>query len=31
MRIAGYIADESCVLRDIEVEEKEKMVGTHSE
>lgn len=31
MRIAGYIADESCVLRDIEVEEKEEMVGTHSE
>ncbi|KAL3538434.1 hypothetical protein ACH5RR_001800 [Cinchona calisaya] len=31
MRVAGYIADESCVLRDVEEEEKEEMVGIHSE
>ncbi|XP_042514880.1 pentatricopeptide repeat-containing protein At1g14470 [Macadamia integrifolia] len=31
MRAAGYVADKSCVLRDIEEEEKEEMVGTHSE
>ncbi|XP_057493113.1 pentatricopeptide repeat-containing protein At1g14470-like [Actinidia eriantha] len=31
MRNAGYIADKSCVLRDVEEEEKEEMVGTHSE
>ncbi|CAH9072022.1 unnamed protein product [Cuscuta epithymum] len=31
MRVAGYIADKSCVLRDIEEEEKEEMVGSHSE
>lgn len=30
-RAAGYIADKSCVLRDVEEEEKEEMVGTHSE
>ncbi|KAK6284690.1 hypothetical protein POUND7_003642 [Theobroma cacao] len=27
----GYIANKSCVLRDVEDEEKEEMVGTHSE
>ncbi|OVA18008.1 Pentatricopeptide repeat [Macleaya cordata] len=27
----GYVADKSCVLRDVEEEEKEEMVGTHSE
>ncbi|CAL5380127.1 unnamed protein product [Camellia sinensis] len=31
MRAFGYIADKSCVLRDVEEEEKEEMVGTHSE
>ncbi|KAL5993193.1 hypothetical protein ACLOJK_014116 [Asimina triloba] len=31
MRELGYIADKSCVLRDVEDEEKEEMVGTHSE
>lgn len=31
MRVAGYIADKSCVLRDVEEEEKEEMVGIHSE
>ncbi|XP_058188494.1 pentatricopeptide repeat-containing protein At1g14470 [Rhododendron vialii] len=31
MRAAGYKADKSCVLRDVEEEEKEEMVGTHSE
>ncbi|KAF3447013.1 hypothetical protein FNV43_RR12193 [Rhamnella rubrinervis] len=31
MRDAGYAADKSCVLRDVEEEEKEEMVGTHSE
>lgn len=27
----GYIADKSCVLRDVEEEEKEEMIGAHSE
>ncbi|KDP32439.1 hypothetical protein JCGZ_13364 [Jatropha curcas] len=31
MRRHGYTADRSCVLRDVEEEEKEHMVGTHSE
>ncbi|KAF9609815.1 hypothetical protein IFM89_018669 [Coptis chinensis] len=31
MRILGYLADKSFVLRDVEEEEKEEMVGTHSE
>ncbi|XP_031254475.1 pentatricopeptide repeat-containing protein At1g14470-like [Pistacia vera] len=31
MRKLGYEADKSCVLRDVEDEEKEEMVGTHSE
>ncbi|GAB4848571.1 hypothetical protein Ancab_003277 [Ancistrocladus abbreviatus] len=31
MRAAGYVADKSCVLTDIEEEEKEEMVGIHSE
>ncbi|KAM7474467.1 hypothetical protein LguiB_021710 [Lonicera macranthoides] len=31
MTMGGYMADNSCVLRDIEEEEKEEMVGTHSE
>ncbi|XP_071936030.1 pentatricopeptide repeat-containing protein At1g14470-like [Coffea arabica] len=31
MMVAGYMADKSCVLRDVEEEEKEEMVGTHSE
>jgi pentatricopeptide repeat protein len=31
MRRDGYTADKSCVLRDVEDEEKEEMVGTHSE
>lgn len=31
MRKAGYVADKSCVLRDVEEEEKEEMVGVHSE
>ncbi|KAA8545385.1 hypothetical protein F0562_020169 [Nyssa sinensis] len=31
MRVSGYTADKSCVLRDVEEEEKEEMVGTHSE
>ncbi|MCL7040335.1 hypothetical protein MKW94_006111 [Papaver nudicaule] len=31
MRGMGYVADKSCVLRDVEEEEKEEMVGTHSE
>ncbi|GAB2302454.1 hypothetical protein Dimus_036464 [Dionaea muscipula] len=31
MRRAGYVADKSCALTDVEDEEKEEMVGTHSE
>ncbi|KAI3755026.1 hypothetical protein L1987_54819 [Smallanthus sonchifolius] len=31
MRVVGYIADKESVLRDVEEEEKEEMVGTHSE
>ncbi|KAK4739511.1 hypothetical protein R3W88_003208 [Solanum pinnatisectum] len=31
MRLAGYMADRSCVLKDVEEEEMEEMVGTHSE
>lgn len=31
MREAGYVADKSCVLKDVEEEEKEEIVGTHSE
>ncbi|GAV77355.1 PPR domain-containing protein/PPR_2 domain-containing protein/PPR_3 domain-containing protein/DYW_deaminase domain-containing protein [Cephalotus follicularis] len=31
LRRLGYTADKSCVLRDVEEEEKEEMVGTHSE
>ncbi|KAL8554983.1 hypothetical protein ACS0TY_002969 [Phlomoides rotata] len=31
MQGAGYVADKSNVLRDVEDEEKEEMVGTHSE
>uniref|UniRef100_A0A166I0C2 DYW domain-containing protein n=1 Tax=Daucus carota subsp. sativus TaxID=79200 RepID=A0A166I0C2_DAUCS len=31
MRSAGYVADDNCVLRDLEVEEKEEIVGSHSE
>lgn len=31
MRKLGYEADKSCVLRDVEEEEKEEMVGVHSE
>ncbi|XP_028805036.1 pentatricopeptide repeat-containing protein At1g14470-like [Neltuma alba] len=31
MRNAGYVADKSCVLRDVEEEEREEMVGVHSE
>ncbi|KVI01749.1 pentatricopeptide repeat-containing protein At1g14470 [Cynara cardunculus var. scolymus] len=31
MRKAGYTADKDSVLRDVEEEEKEEMVGTHSE
>nr|XP_016470616.1 PREDICTED: pentatricopeptide repeat-containing protein At1g14470-like [Nicotiana tabacum] len=31
MRLAGYMADKSCVLKDVEEEEMEEMVGTHSE
>ena len=31
MREAGYVADKNSVLRDIEDEEKEEIVGTHSE
>nr|XP_010908160.2 pentatricopeptide repeat-containing protein At1g14470 [Elaeis guineensis] len=31
MRASGYIADKSCALRDVEEEEKEEIVGTHSE
>ncbi|XP_059313448.1 pentatricopeptide repeat-containing protein At1g14470 isoform X2 [Lycium ferocissimum] len=31
MRQAGYMADKSCVLKDVEEEEMEEMVGTHSE
>ncbi|KAH7685147.1 TPR-like protein [Dioscorea alata] len=31
MRTMGYIADRSCVLRDVEDEEKEEMVRAHSE
>ncbi|KAK1370547.1 Pentatricopeptide repeat-containing protein [Heracleum sosnowskyi] len=31
MRTAGYVADENCVLRDLELEEKEEIVGSHSE
>ncbi|KAL6183985.1 hypothetical protein ACLB2K_045393 [Fragaria x ananassa] len=31
LRNSGYIADKACVLRDVDEEEKEEMVGTHSE
>ncbi|KAG8364020.1 hypothetical protein BUALT_Bualt19G0082800 [Buddleja alternifolia] len=31
MKCLGYVADKSNVLRDVEDEEKEEMVGTHSE
>ncbi|KAK2664219.1 hypothetical protein Ddye_002793 [Dipteronia dyeriana] len=31
MRRLGYESDKSCVLKDVEEEEKEEMVGTHSE
>ncbi|KAF5176673.1 Pentatricopeptide repeat-containing protein [Thalictrum thalictroides] len=31
MRSLGYVADTNFVLRDVEGEEKEEMVGTHSE
>ncbi|CAI9101464.1 OLC1v1038797C1 [Oldenlandia corymbosa var. corymbosa] len=31
MKVSGYIADKDCALRDVEEEEKEEMVGTHSE
>lgn len=31
MKRIGYVADKSCVLRDVEEEEKEEMVGSHSE
>ncbi|XP_060167507.1 pentatricopeptide repeat-containing protein At1g14470 isoform X2 [Lycium barbarum] len=31
MRLAGYMADKTCVLKDVEEEEMEEMVGTHSE
>ncbi|GAA0152088.1 hypothetical protein LIER_10657 [Lithospermum erythrorhizon] len=31
MQDAGYIADKGAVLRDVEEEEKEEMVGVHSE
>lgn len=31
MRELGYMANKSCVLRDVEEEEKEEIVGTHSE
>ncbi|KAL3814572.1 hypothetical protein ACJIZ3_015840 [Penstemon smallii] len=31
MRAAGYVADKSNVLRDVEEEEKEEMLGVHSE
>lgn len=31
LRNAGYIVDKACVLKDVEEEEKEEMVGTHSE
>lgn len=31
MKRVGYVADKSCALRDVEEEEKEEMVGTHSE
>ncbi|KAL8109472.1 pentatricopeptide repeat-containing protein At1g14470 [Apium graveolens] len=31
MRDAGYVADDNCVLRDLELEEKEEIVGSHSE
>ncbi|PWA85212.1 hypothetical protein CTI12_AA152220 [Artemisia annua] len=31
MKLAGYMADKESVLRDVEEEEKEEMVGTHSE
>ncbi|PIA45158.1 hypothetical protein AQUCO_01700593v1 [Aquilegia coerulea] len=31
MRSLGYLADKNVVLRDVEEEEKEEMVGTHSE
>ncbi|KAJ8754900.1 hypothetical protein K2173_015412 [Erythroxylum novogranatense] len=31
MRTQGYSADKSCALRDVEEEEKEEMVGIHSE
>ncbi|OAY64796.1 Pentatricopeptide repeat-containing protein [Ananas comosus] len=31
IRAMGYIPDKSCVLKDVDAEEKEEMVGTHSE
>lgn len=31
MTDAGYTTDNSCVLKDVEEEEKEEMLGTHSE
>ncbi|KAF7801266.1 pentatricopeptide repeat-containing protein [Senna tora] len=31
MRREGYVADRSCVLRDVEEEDKEEIVGIHSE
>lgn len=31
MRKEGYVSDKSCVLRDVEEEDKEEMVGVHSE
>eukprot|EP00257_Ricinus_communis_P016585 XP_015574795.1 pentatricopeptide repeat-containing protein At1g14470 [Ricinus communis] len=31
MQGQGYMADRSCALRDVEEEEKDNMVGTHSE
>ncbi|KAK3184788.1 hypothetical protein Dsin_032074 [Dipteronia sinensis] len=31
MRRLGYESDKSCVLKDVEEEEKEEMVGSHSE
>ncbi|XP_004147828.2 pentatricopeptide repeat-containing protein At1g14470, partial [Cucumis sativus] len=31
MKRVGFVADKSCALRDVEEEEKEEMLGTHSE
>ncbi|XAR56221.1 hypothetical protein NMG60_11036608 [Bertholletia excelsa] len=31
MKAVGYVSDKSCALRDVEEEEKEEMVGFHSE